>query len=304
MIRQRTLKTTVRATGVGLHTGHKVSMVLRPAPIDTGVVFCRSDLPGNPAIPAHALNVSNTTMATVIEKNGARVSTVEHLMSAFAGLGIDNVFVDVSAEEVPIMDGSAGTFVFLIQSAGIEEQAAPKRYVRVLKRLEIQDGDKLVRVEPFDGFKVGFSIEFKHPVFEASTSQVEVDFGEVSFVREVSRARTFGFTQEVEMLRTKGLARGGSLDNAIVIDDFRVLNAEGLRMDDEFVRHKALDAVGDLYLLGRPLIGAFYGRKSGHALNNQLVRKLIADTSAWEEITFDKVEALPRAFARLNLQPQ
>jgi UDP-3-O-[3-hydroxymyristoyl] N-acetylglucosamine deacetylase len=304
MIRQRTLKTTVRATGVGLHTGHKVSMVLRPAPIDTGVVFCRSDLPGNPAIPAHALNVSNTTMATVIEKNGARVSTVEHLMSAFAGLGIDNVFVDVSAEEVPIMDGSAGTFVFLIQSAGIEEQAAPKRYVRVLKRLEIQDGDKLVRVEPFDGFKVGFSIEFKHPVFEASTSEVEVDFGEVSFVREVSRARTFGFTQEVEMLRTKGLARGGSLDNAIVIDDFRVLNAEGLRMDDEFVRHKALDAVGDLYLLGRPLIGAFYGRKSGHAMNNQLVRKLIADTSAWEEITFDKVEALPRAFARLNLQPQ
>jgi len=304
MIRQRTLKTTVRATGVGLHTGHKVSMVLRPAPIDTGVVFCRSDLPGNPAIPAHALNVSNTTMATVIEKNGARVSTVEHLMSAFAGLGIDNVFVDVSAEEVPIMDGSAGTFVFLIQSAGIEEQAAPKRYVRVLKRVEVQDGDKVVRVEPFDGFKVGFSIEFKHPVFDASTSEVEVDFGEVSFVRELSRARTFGFTQEVEMLRTKGLARGGSLDNAIVIDDFRVLNAEGLRMDDEFVKHKALDAVGDLYLLGRPLIGAFYGRKSGHALNNQLVRKLIAETSAWEEITFDRIEALPRAFARLHLQPQ
>jgi UDP-3-O-[3-hydroxymyristoyl] N-acetylglucosamine deacetylase len=304
MIRQRTLKTTVRSTGVGLHTGHKVTMVLRPAPIDTGVVFCRSDLPGNPAVPAHALNVTNTTMATVIEKNGARVSTVEHLMSAFAGLGIDNVFVDVSAEEVPIMDGSAGTFVFLIQSAGIEEQAAPKRYVRVLKRLEIQDGDKSVRVEPFDGFKVGFSIEFKHPVFEASASEVEVDFGEVSFVREVSRARTFGFMQEVEMLRTKGLARGGSLDNAIVIDDFRVLNAEGLRMDDEFVKHKALDAVGDLYLLGRPLIGAFYGRKSGHALNNMLVRKLIADTSAWEEVTFDRVEALPRAFARLQLQPQ
>ena len=304
MIRQRTLKTAVRATGVGLHTGHKVAMVLRPAPVDTGVVFCRSDLPGNPAIPAHALNVSNTTMATVIEKDGARVSTVEHLMSAFAGLGIDNVFVDVSAEEVPIMDGSAGTFVFLIQSAGIEEQAAAKRYVRVLKRIEIQDGDKLVRVEPFDGFKVGFTIEFNHPVFEASTSEVEVDFGEVSFVREVSRARTFGFTQEVEMLRTKGLARGGSLDNAIVIDDFRVLNAEGLRMDDEFVRHKALDAVGDLYLLGRPLIGAFYGRKSGHAMNNLLVRKLIADTSAWEEVTFDRLEALPRAFARLNLQPQ
>jgi UDP-3-O-[3-hydroxymyristoyl] N-acetylglucosamine deacetylase len=225
-------------------------------------------------------------------------------MSAFYGLGIDNAFVDVSAEEVPIMDGSAGTFVFLIQSAGIEEQAAPKRYVRVLKRVGIEDGDKKVRLEPFDGFKVGFSIEFNHPVFDAATSEVEVDFGEVSFVREVSRARTFGFTQEVEMLRTRGLARGGSLDNAIVIDDFRVLNAEGLRMDDEFVRHKLLDAVGDLYLLGRPLIGAFYGRKSGHALNNLLVRKLIADTSAWEEVTFDKVESLPRAFARLQLQPQ
>jgi UDP-3-O-[3-hydroxymyristoyl] N-acetylglucosamine deacetylase len=304
MIKQRTLRTVVRATGVGLHTGHKVTMVLRPAPIDTGVVFCRSDLPGNPAVPAHALNVTNTTMATVIEKNGVRVSTVEHLMSAFYGLGIDNAFVDVSAEEVPIMDGSAGTFVFLLQSAGIEEQAAPKRYVRILKPVALEDGDKKVRLEPFDGFKVGFSIEFNHPVFDAATSEVEVDFGEVSFVREVSRARTFGFTQEVEMLRTKGLARGGSLDNAIVIDDFRVLNAEGLRMDDEFVRHKLLDAVGDLYLLGRPLIGAFYGRKSGHALNNLLVRKLIADTSAWEEVTFDKVESLPRAFAKLQLQPQ
>jgi len=304
MIKQRTLKTSVRATGVGLHTGHKVTMVLRPAPIDTGIVFCRSDLPGNPAVPAHALNVSNTLMATVIEKNGARVSTVEHLMSAFYGMGIDNAFVDVSGEEVPIMDGSAGTFVFLIQSAGIEEQAAAKRYVRVLKRVEIEEGDKNVRLEPFDGFKIGFSIDFNHPVFDATGSDVEVDFGEVSFVREISRARTFGFTQEVEMLRTKGLARGGSLDNAIVIDDFRVLNADGLRMDDEFVKHKALDAVGDLYLLGRPIIGAFYGRKSGHALNNLLVRKLIADTSAWEEVTFDKVESLPRAFARLQLQPQ
>jgi len=304
MIKQRTLKTSVRSTGVGLHTGHKVTMVLRPAPIDTGIVFCRSDLPGNPAVPAHALNVSNTLMATVIEKNGARVSTVEHLMSAFYGMGIDNALVDVSGEEVPIMDGSAGTFVFLIQSAGIEEQAAAKRYVRVLKRVEIEEGDKNVRLEPFEGFKVGFSIDFNHPVFDATGSDVEVDFGEVSFVREISRARTFGFTQEVEMLRTKGLARGGSLDNAIVIDDFRVLNADGLRMDDEFVKHKALDAVGDLYLLGRPIIGAFYGRKSGHALNNLLVRKLIADASAWEEVTFDKVESLPRAFARLQLQPQ
>jgi UDP-3-O-[3-hydroxymyristoyl] N-acetylglucosamine deacetylase len=304
MIRQRTLKTSVRATGVGVHTGEKVTMVMRPAPIDTGIVFCRSDLPGNPAIPAHALNVSNTTMATVIEKNGARVSTVEHLMSAFAGLGIDNAFVDVSAEEVPIMDGSAGTFVFLIQSAGIEEQAAAKRYVRVLKRVEVEQGDKKVRLEPFDGFKVGFAIEFRHPVFDASTSEVEVDFGEMSFVRDVARARTFGFTQEVEMLRSRGLGRGGSLDNVVVIDDFRVLNAEGLRMDDEFVKHKALDAVGDLYLLGRPLIGAFYGHKSGHALNNLLLRKLLADQAAWEEVTFDKVEALPRAFAKLALQAQ
>lgn len=304
MIRQRTLKTTVRATGVGLHTGHKVTMVMRPAAIDTGIVFCRSDLPGNPAIPARAANVSNTMMATVIEQDGARVSTVEHLMSAFAGLGIDNAYVDLSGEEVPIMDGSAGTFVFLIQSAGIEEQAAAKRYIRVLKTVALEDGDKKVRLEPFDGFKIGFAIEFSHPVFDATVSEVEVDFGEVSFVRELARARTFGFTQDVELLRSKGLGRGGSLDNAVVIDDFRVLNADGLRMADEFVKHKALDAVGDLYLLGHPLIGAFYGHKSGHALNNQLLRKLIADRTAWEEVTFDKLESLPRAFANLALQPQ
>jgi UDP-3-O-[3-hydroxymyristoyl] N-acetylglucosamine deacetylase len=302
MIKQRTLKSIVRASGVGVHTGEKVAMALRPAPVDTGIVFCRSDLPGNPAIPAKALNVSNTTMATVIEKDGARVSTVEHLMSAFAGLGIDNAFVDVSGEEVPIMDGSAGTFVFLIQSAGIEEQAAAKRYLRVLKRVELEDGDKKVRLEPFDGFKVGFTIEFSHPVFNATTSEVEIDFGEVSYARDVARARTFGFTQEVEMLRSKGLGRGGSLDNVVVIDDFRVLNAEGLRMDDEFVMHKALDAVGDLYMLGRPLIGAFYGHKSGHALNNLLVRKLLADATAWEEVTFDSLDSLPRAFAKLQLQ--
>jgi len=303
MIRQRTLKTAVRATGVGLHTGHKVTMVLRPAPVDTGIVFCRSDLPGNPAVPAIATNVVNTQMATVLEKDGARVSTVEHLMAALFGLGIDNAFVDVSAEEVPIMDGSAGTFVFLIQTAGIEEQAAKKRYLRVLKKVELEKDDKKVRLEPFDGFKVGFSIEFRHPVFEQSSSTAEVDFGEVSFVREISRARTFGFTQEVEYLRSKGLARGGSLDNAVVIDDFRVLNADGLRMDDEFVKHKALDAVGDLYLAGGPLIAAFYGHKSGHELNNLLVRKLLADRSAWEHVTFDDLAALPRAFANLQLQP-
>ena len=299
MIKQRTLKSTVRATGVGLHTGHKVTMALRPAPVDTGIVFCRSDLEGNPAIPARATNVTDTRMATVLEVGGARVSTVEHLMSAFAGLGIDNAFVDVSAEEVPIMDGSAGTFVFLINSAGIEEQGAPKKYVRIVKKVEIVQGDKRVRLEPFNGFKLAFSIEFDHPVFDATRSEVEVDFADVSYVKEISRARTFGFTQEVEALRAMGLGRGGSLDNAIVIDDFRVLNAEGLRFDDEFVKHKALDAVGDLYLLGHPLIGAFHGHKSGHALNNQLVRALIADRAAWEEVTFDAVEALPRAFANL-----
>jgi len=303
MIRQRTLKSIVRATGVGLHTGRKVAMALRPAPADTGIVFCRSDLPGAPTVPALATHVANTTMATVIERGGARVSTVEHLMSAMFGMGIDNAFVDVSAEEVPIMDGSAGTFVFLLQSAGIEEQAAPKRYVRVLKPVEVERGDKRVRLEPFNGFKVGFSIVFDHPVFDASRSTVEVDFAQVSFVREVARARTFGFTQDVEAMRAKGLGRGGSLDNALVIDDFRVLNAEGLRMDDEFVMHKALDAVGDLYMLGRPLIGAFHGHKSGHELNNLLVRKLLEDASAYEEVTFDSVDALPRAFANLQLQP-
>ncbi len=304
MIRQRTLKSAVRATGVGLHTGRKVTMALRPAAIDTGIVFCRSDLAGNPAIPARAHNVGSTTLATVLEKDGTRVSTVEHLMSAFAGLGIDNAYVDVSGEEVPIMDGSAGTFVFLIQSAGIEEQPAPKKYLRVLKRVELEQGDKKVRLEPFNGFKIAFSIEFDHPVFDASQSEVIVDFADVSYVREIARARTFGFTQEVESMRSKGLGRGGSLDNAIVIDDFRVLNADGLRFDDEFVKHKALDAVGDLYMLGRPLIGAFYGHKSGHALNNLLARKLLADPDAWEEVTFDAVESVPRAFANLQLLPQ
>jgi UDP-3-O-[3-hydroxymyristoyl] N-acetylglucosamine deacetylase len=278
-------------------------MVMRPAPADTGIVFCRSDLPGNPAIPARAANVTNTVMATVVEHEGARVSTVEHLMSALFGLGIDNAFIDVSAEEVPIMDGSAGTFVFLLQSAGIEEQAAAKRYLRVLKAVEIEQGDKKVRLEPFNGFKVGFTIEFRHPVFDAAQNTVEIDFGEVSYVRDVARARTFGFTHDVEMMRSKGLGRGGSLDNALVIDDFRVLNAEGLRMDDEFVMHKALDAVGDLYMAGHPIIGAFHGHKSGHELNNLLVRKLLADASACEEVTFDSVEALPRAFANFQLQP-
>jgi UDP-3-O-[3-hydroxymyristoyl] N-acetylglucosamine deacetylase len=303
MLKQRTLKSSVRATGVGVHTGRKVALVLRPAPVDTGIVFCRSDLPGNPAIPARAELVTDTRMATVIERDGARVSTVEHLMSAFAGLGIDNAFVDVSAEEVPIMDGSAGTFVFLLNSAGIAEQPAPKRYLRVLKRVEVEQGDKRASLEPFNGFKLGFSIEFDHPVFDPSQSKVEIDFAEVSFVREIARARTFGFTHEVEKLRALGLGRGGNLDNVIVVDDFRVLNAEGLRFDNEFVKHKALDAVGDLYMAGSPLIGAFHGHKSGHALNNQLVRALLADRAAYEVTTFDEVAALPKAFANLQLQP-
>ena len=303
MLKQCTLKSLIRATGVGVHTGHKVFMVLRPAPVDSGIVFCRTDLPGNPAVKAHALNVSETRLATVIEGNGARVSTVEHLMSAFAGLGIDNAYVDLSAEEVPIMDGSAGPFVFLLQSAGIEEQAKAKRYLRVKKTVEIRDGDKSVRLAPFEGFKLGFSIDFNHPVFASSASEVEIDFATVSFVKEVSRARTFGFTHEVEMLRERGLGRGGSLDNAIVIDDFRVLNADGLRYEDEFVKHKALDAVGDLYMLGYPLIGAFYGHKSGHALNNQLLRALLADETAYQMVTFESAESLPAAFANLRLQP-
>lgn len=302
MILQRTLKNVVRATGVGVHTGTKVVMVLRPAPADTGIVFCRTDLPGNPEVRAHALNVKDTRMATVIEGNGARISTIEHLLSAFAGLGIDNAYVDLSAEEVPIMDGSAAPFVFLLQSAGLVEQSRSKQYIRVKKPVEILSGDKVARLVPHDGFKLTFSIEFNHPVFQTTASQVELDFAKISFVKEVSRARTFGFTHEVEMLRERGLGRGGSLDNAIVIDDFRVLNADGLRFDDEFVKHKALDAVGDLYTLGHPLIGAYIGHKSGHALNNQLARALLADQSAFELVTFEARDDVPAAFANLRLQ--
>jgi UDP-3-O-[3-hydroxymyristoyl] N-acetylglucosamine deacetylase len=296
MIKQRTLKAIVRATGVGLHTGTKVSMALRPAPIDTGIVFCRSDLPGNPAIPAHALNVTNTTMATVIEKDGARVSTVEHLMSALYGMGIDNAFIDVSAEEVPIMDGSAGPFVFLLQSAGIEEQPAPKRFVRVLQSLEVRDGDKWARFDPYNGFKVNFEIEFNHPVFKKRAQTASMDFSTTSFLKEISRARTFGFMRDLEVLRSKNLALGGTMDNAIVLDDYRVLNEDGLRYEDEFVKHKILDAIGDLYLLGRSLIGEFSGHKSGHALNNQLLRKLINTPNAWEPVTFDDVKDSPISY--------
>ena len=303
MIKQRTLKNKIRATGVGVHLGNRVEMLIRPAAPDSGIVFCRSDLPGSPMVRAHALNVNDTRMSTRIEdpKSGAKVATVEHLMSAFAGLGIDNAYVDLSAEEVPIMDGSAGPFVFLLQSAGIEEQGKAKRYIRVKKALELKDKDRYVSLKPFDGFKLKFTIEFDHPVFKKAASDVEIDFADVSFVKEVARARTFGFTHDVEMLREMGLGRGGSLDNAIVIDDFRVLNSEGLRFDDEFVKHKALDAVGDLYMLGHPLIGAFHGIKSGHAMNNQLIRALLADQSSFEFVTFDKRDQLPAAFGNMAL---
>ncbi len=297
MVKQRTLKNIIRATGVGLHTGQKVYMTLRPAAVNTGIVFNRTDL--NPAVEIKAgpYQVRDTRLSSCLESDGARVSTVEHLMSAFAGLGIDNAYVDVTAAEVPIMDGSASPFVFLLQSAGVEEQNAPKKFIRVLKQVEVADGDKWVKFEPFNGFKINFSIVFKHPAFESSVQTVSVDFADTSYVKEIGRARTFGFMQDVEMMRSQGLALGGSLDNAIVMDEYRVLNSDGLRFEDEFVKHKVLDAVGDLYLLGHPLIGAFSGHKSGHALNNTLLRKLLEDQSAWEYVSFEKQEEAPSFFA-------
>jgi UDP-3-O-[3-hydroxymyristoyl] N-acetylglucosamine deacetylase len=303
MLKQRTLKNVVRATGVGLHTGQKVELVLRPAQADAGVVFCRTDLPGAPCVLAHALNVNDTRLSTTIEGNGARVATIEHLMSAFAGLGIDNARVDLSAAEVPIMDGSAGTFVFLLQSAGIVEQPAAKKYIRVKKLVKVDQGDKWTRIEPFNGYKITFTISFDHPVIGNTSPSATVDFAETSYIKEVARARTFGFTSEVESMRSQGLGMGGSLDNAIVIDEFRVLNQDGLRYEDEFVKHKILDTVGDMYLLGHPLIGAVSAYKSGHALNNQLLRALLEDKSAWEYVTFDKAEGLPAAFAQFQVQP-
>ena len=299
MIRQRTLKNVIRATGVGLHTGEKIYLTLRPAPVDTGIVFCRVDLEDVVQIPARPENVGDTRLSTTLVKGDVRISTVEHLLSAMAGLGIDNAYVDLSAAEVPIMDGSAGPFVFLIQSAGIEEQNAAKRFIRIKKPVEVTHEDKVARFVPFDGFKVGFTIEFNHPVFKTDTQHSEIDFSTTSFVKEVSRARTFGFMHEIEQLRERQLALGGSLDNAVVLDDYRVLNEDGLRYRDEFVKHKILDAIGDLYLLGHSLIGAFDGFKSGHALNNELLRALIADETAWEEVTFDDVNEAPISF----LQP-
>jgi len=296
MIKQRTLKNSIKATGVGLHTGDKVLLTLRPAAANTGIVFRRIDLDTPVEIEARAGNVGDTSLSTTLEKGDVRVSTVEHLLSAFAGLGVDNAYVDVSAPEVPIMDGSAAPFVFLIQSAGIVEQNVAKRFVRILKPIEVNDGDKKAALTPFDGFKMSFGIEFDHPAFIDRPKTAVIDFSSTSFVREVSRARTFGFLNEIEMLRENNLALGGSLDNAVVVDDYRVMNDDGLRYDDEFVKHKILDAVGDLYLLGHSLIGAFHGFKSGHALNNQLLHALLANQSAWEEVVFDEQDGAPISY--------
>lgn len=301
MVKQRTLKTTVQATGVGLHTGEKVYLTLRPAPVNNGIVFRRVDLPQPVDIPAEAYSVHDTRLSTCLEANGARVATVEHLMSALAGLGIDNLIVELSSSELPIMDGSAGTFVFLLQSAGIVEQVAAKKFIRVKKTVEVKDGDKWVRFDPFNGYKLTFTINFSHPVFANTKQNVTIDLGEHSYIKEVSRARTFGFMQDVEYMRSQGLALGGNLDNAIVMDEYRVINPDGLRFEDEFVKHKVLDAIGDLYLLGHPLIGAFSGFKSGHALNNALLRAMLADETAWEFVTFDKSEEAPD-FLHLQLQ--
>ena len=301
MIRQRTLKNVVRATGVGLHTGQKVYLSLRPAAVDTGIVFRRTDLMQPVDIPATALRVGDTRLSCCLERDGVRVATVEHLMSAFSGLGVDNAYVDVTAGEVPIMDGSAGPFVFLIQSAGIEEQSAPKRFIRMLETVEVRDGDKWARFEPHVGFRMDFSIAFRHPVFQQASQRIQVDFATTSYVKEIARARTFGFMQDVETMRAQGLGLGGSLDNAVVMDEFRVLNADGLRYEDEFVKHKVLDAMGDLYLLGHPVIGAFSAHKSGHALNNKLARAVLAKKPAWELVSFENQEEAP-AFLNAQLQ--
>ncbi len=296
MIRQRTLKNVIRATGVGLHTGDKVYLTLRPAAVDTGIIFRRVDLVPPVEIAARPDNVGDTQLSTTLVKGEVRISTVEHLLSALAGLGIDNAYVDLSAAEVPIMDGSAGPFVFLIQSAGVIAQNAPKRFIRIKKPVLVEDGDKWARFDPFEGFKVSFGIDFNHPAFKGKSQQATVDFSTTSFVKEVSRARTFGFLKDIEWLRDRKLALGGSLDNAVVVDDYRILNEDGLRYHDEFVKHKVLDAIGDLYLLGWSLIGAFSGHKSGHALNNRLLCKLMGDKTAWELVTFEEDEQAPISF--------
>ena len=298
MIRQRTLKNIIRATGVGLHSGEKVYLTLKPAPVDTGIIFCRTDLDPVVEIPARAENVGQTTLCTSLQKDGIRVDTVEHLLSALAGLGIDNAYVEVSAHEVPIMDGSAGPFVFLVQSAGIQEQEAPKKFIRIKKEVTVSDGDKTATFKPYAGFKVSFTIDFDHPVFKSRSQTAAIDFSSTSFVKEVSRARTFGFMRDVEYLRSQNLALGGSVDNVVVVDDYRILNEDGLRYHDEFVKHKMLDAIGDLYLLGNSLIGQFVGVKSGHELNNRLVRHLLENQEAWEVVTFEDAQLSPISYLK------
>jgi|TARA_B100001964_G_scaffold77803_1_gene88124 UDP-3-O-[3-hydroxymyristoyl] N-acetylglucosamine deacetylase len=296
MIKQRTLKNVIRATGVGLHTGKKVLLTLRPATANTGIIFRRVDLDPTVEIPAKPKYVGDTSLSTTLVKDNIRISTVEHLLSALAGFGIDNVFVDLTADEVPIMDGSAGPFVFLIQSAGIAEQNVAKEFLRIKEKVRVERDGKWAMFEPFDGFKVGFSIEFDHPVFNQNNCHAEIDFSTTSFVKEVSRARTFGFMRDVELLQQKNLVLGGSLDNAVVVDDYRILNEDGLRYADECVKHKILDAIGDLYLLGHSLIGAFKGHKSGHALNNTLIRELLLNEDAWELVSFETEYKAPISF--------
>ena len=302
MLKQRTLKTLVRATGVGLHSGVKVTMVLRPAPVDNGIVFRRVDLTPPVDLPAKPHGVGDTRMASTLEKDGAKLSTIEHLMSALAGLGVDNVYVDVDAPELPIMDGSAAPFVFLLQSAGIEEQNAPKKFIRIKKTVRVEEGDKWAELTPYEGFRLDFSIIFNHPAVDQTGRQVSVDFADNSYVREVARARTFGFMQDIEYMRDHGLALGGSLENAIVMDEYRVLNSDGLRYNDEFVKHKVLDAIGDLYVAGHPILGAFSAFKSGHGLNNKLLRAVLDDATAWEWATFSDPAATPERI--LHLYPQ
>lgn len=298
MIRQRTLKNVIRATGVGLHTGEKVYLTVKPAPVDTGIIFRRVDLDPVVEIPAVAENVGETTLSSTLVKDDVKVGTVEHLLSAMAGLGIDNAYVELSAPEVPIMDGSAGPFVFLLQSAGIKEQEAAKKFIRIKKQVTVEQEGKTATFVPFDGFKVSFTIEFDHPVFKGRTQTASIDFSSTSFVKEVARARTFGFMRDIEYLRSQNLALGGSVDNAIVVDDFRILNEDGLRYEDEFVKHKMLDAIGDLYLLGFSLIGEFQGCKSGHALNNALLRELLAQEDAWEIVTFEDASTAPISYMK------
>ncbi len=304
MLEQRTLKTLTRAVGVGLHSGQRVELTLRPAPADTGIVFRRVDLPEPVDIAVNAQAITDTRLASTIGTGAAKVHTIEHLMSACAGLGIDNLYVDITAEEVPILDGSASSFVFLLQSAGVVTQKAPKQFIRVLKPVEVREGEgvqaKWARLEPYHGFSLSFEIDFRHPAVDSTGQTVKFDFSAGVYARDIARARTFGFTKDVEMLRSHGLALGGGLDNAIVMDDYKVLNADGLRYDDEFVKHKILDAIGDLYVVGRPLLAAYTAFRSGHAMNNQLLRALLAQPEAYEIVSFNNEAQAPTGYARLQ----